>query len=352
MIAEDLKQLRIGYVPYTNNLDRPGDRRRFCFYAKENNIKFEIADINENYDLVVVTEQGDISSWERYHGGNSKIIYDFIDSYLAIPFYNIKSILRGTAKYCAGQYQYLHLFHRRLLEKMCSASDAVICTTEEQYNLIKSLNENAHIILDFHDDDIKSIKPDYECGKTFNIVWEGLPQNVEQLSILASVLNRLSDKYDIALHLVTDLQYGKFMGKYYKKNVLDVVKKIYNKTYVHEWNNSTCSSIIAACDLAIIPIDLTDPFAKGKPENKLLFFWRIGMPTITSASPAYSRAMNKAGLNMTCNSEDDWLVLIEEYINNKTLREKAGLKGREVAALGYSKEIMLEQWDKVFRSVL
>ena len=39
----NLKELKIGYVPYLPDLSQPADRRRFPFFAKTNNVPFEIA---------------------------------------------------------------------------------------------------------------------------------------------------------------------------------------------------------------------------------------------------------------------------------------------------------------------
>ena len=50
----DLQQLRIGYVPYTPSLDKPGDRRRFVHYARRRNLSFEIADPAQDYDVVIL----------------------------------------------------------------------------------------------------------------------------------------------------------------------------------------------------------------------------------------------------------------------------------------------------------
>ena len=73
------------------------------------------------------------------------------------------------------------------------------------------------------------------------------------------------------------------------------MRKVFNSVKLHLWDESTCSDIIRNCDLAVIPIDLSDPFAFGKPENKLLLFWGMGMPVVTSAIPAYVRAMQAVG---------------------------------------------------------
>ena len=98
--AGPARALRIGYVPVSANLQGPGDRRRFVYYARSRNLQFEIADPDKSYDVVVVTQMADLSVWSRYYRG--KIIYDAIDSYLVIPKTNVKGILRGPAKYLAG----------------------------------------------------------------------------------------------------------------------------------------------------------------------------------------------------------------------------------------------------------
>ena len=111
--AGPARALRIGYVPVSANLQGPGDRRRFVYYARSRNLQFEIADPDKSYDVVVVTQMADLSVWSRYYRG--KIIYDAIDSYLVIPKTNVKGILRGLAKYLAGRSRYLQLNYWRAI---------------------------------------------------------------------------------------------------------------------------------------------------------------------------------------------------------------------------------------------
>ena len=70
----ELRDLRIGYVPMKNSFDHPGDHRRFCYYADKRNIKFEIADPSEIYDLVFLTQSADLSTWSEYQRGNCNYI--------------------------------------------------------------------------------------------------------------------------------------------------------------------------------------------------------------------------------------------------------------------------------------
>ena len=83
---------RIGYVPYSSSLAMPGDRRRFVAYARARNLPFELARPKERYDIVVLSELADISVWCDYPYG--KIVYDLIDSYLAIPRTDWKQMLQ------------------------------------------------------------------------------------------------------------------------------------------------------------------------------------------------------------------------------------------------------------------
>lgn len=349
----DVRDLRIGYVPYSESFNRPGDRRRFCSYAKKRNIQFEIARPSESYDVVVVTAAGDISVWSEYRRGKAKIIYDLIDSYLAVPKFDSKTLLRGLAKYAAGQNKRLLWNYHAAIERMCQRADVVICTTIEQRAQIHPHCQNVHIILDFHDTVVRTSKKDYSTGDIFNLVWEGLPGNLVFLCEIRDVLLDLRKQYPIAIHAITDLRYGRYLGgRFGQRRTEDDARKIFEPLYLYAWNEKTCSEIICACDLALIPVPLQDSLCNGKPENKLLLFWRMKMPVVVSATPAYTRAMEQCGLSMACQNPADWREILEKYILDETARRDAGHKGRAFAEQRYGEERMLEQWDAVFDSVL
>lgn len=347
----NLKDLCIGYVPVSKNLQSPGDRRRFAYYAASRDLNFEIADPEKKYDVVVLTQNADLSIWRNYKLGGAKIVYDLIDSYLAVPRKEIKGRLRGLAKFFAGKSKYPILNQWTAIESMCRRADAVVCSTEEQARDIKPFCDNVHIVLDVHNSVQKKLKEDYSSGQVFNIVWEGLGNNAFQFRSLANVFSELDKKHEIALHFVTDLSYRKFLGKYYNVHTKDIVKKLCRRTYVYEWNELMCSDIICAADLAVIPIDVKNPLVMGKPENKLLLFWRLGIPTITTATPAYVRAMKKANLDMTCGDQSDWFDTIDKYILDQGKRQAAAAAGREVAEQHYSSDQLLQKWDNVFQSI-
>ena len=138
------------------------------------------------------------------------------------------------------------------------------------------------------------------------------------------------------------------------EKILGETSHLNNETmfYMYQWNLDTFSHIVTACDLAIIPINTDSPLARGKPENKLLLFWRMGMPTLVSSTPAYSRAMDTCGLDFYCKNNDEWAEKLEKLIVDVETRKKAGQTGKQHADSFYSEKIYMEKWDRLFESVL
>ena len=349
----DIKNLKVGLAPSQKFPATIREKRGFRFYAKQKKIAFEIANPNKEYDLIFVSSGADLSVWSQYQKNGTKIVYELVDSYFAIPEYSIKNLLRGLAKYLTGQHKYLLFSQRKTYEAMCKRADAIICCTREQKKYLQTFCPNTHIILDSKHM-FKRVKKSYDIKKEVNIVWEGLPYNIKSFSVIKNALSVLNKRYKVNLHMITSLEYGKFMGKYIKMNTINDIHKILdaNTIYLYEWNEHTCSHIAGACDLAVIPNNKYDPMDWGKPENKLLIFWLMGLPTITSATPAHLRTMDKAELSMTCSSEEQWIELLEYYIKNLDDRELVANKGFAFASSVNSDKVIMSQWDDLFKSVI
>jgi glycosyltransferase involved in cell wall biosynthesis len=347
------QEWRIGYVPYTPTFERPGDRRRFCYYAEKRNIRFEIAQPSQTYDVIVLTEAADISVWSRYPRGSTKIIFDFVDSYFSIPRGDLKGMLRGAAKFVVGQHRRLRLNYWSALEDMCGRADAIICASEEQRAQILPFCQNVHPILDFHGSAVRACKSDYSAGHVFNFVWEGLASNIWQLLEIREVLRNLRKKRSFLLHVITELQYGRFLhNRFGKRNTADDVRKISSEICLYAWNEQTFSAIVRSCDLALIPIPLQNPLHAAKPENRLLLFWRMGLPVLASATAAYTRTMRECGLNMALATPREWSEALEYFISDEQARKHAGQRGKAFVEARHSEEKTLALWDEVFRSVL
>jgi hypothetical protein len=333
------------------SLDTPGDRRRFVFYAKLRGIQFEIADPNKNYDYIVLSQRADLSVWGKRQQDNCKIIYDCIDSYIMMPRTDPKALLRGLAKFLSRQSKHLQLSHWRAIEEMCENSAAVICSTPEQRAVLQQYCPNTHIILDAHPECAQQ-KTDYSTKKPFKLVWEGFGENLRWFSDIAETLNSLARKHSIELHIFTNLTYGKYLSSIGMSSSAELIHKYIPDAIVHPWQADTVSQGIIDCDLALIPVDLNNAFAAGKPINKLLFFWRMGMPTVVSATPAYKQAMQAANLRMACSSKAQWNETLLRYMTSENLRREAGEKGRTYAQSQFNTQSLAEKWDELFRSII
>lgn len=347
----DLSGLKIAYAPYARDMNSPGDRRRFGFFVRSRGLSVELADPRKNYDLVYLSARADLTAWSSYEGP-AKIVFELIDSYLALSENLPKNRLRGLAKFASREISKPTLSYRSALIAMAKRADAVVCSTEEQRDQLSEFCSNIHVILDVHDEVGPEAKSDYTAGHPFRLVWEGLAYTLDAFETIGPALRRIAARHRLALHLVTDLRSARYLGRFMSSDTQDRVRRIFPETYVYQWNPQLLGPIATSCDLGVIPLDLSDPFSRGKPENKLLLLWRLGIPTMTSASPAYQRAMAACDLDMTCETSADWETKVELYLQNEDLRREAGERGRRYTETHHCQMAVLSRWDRLFESVL
>ncbi len=76
-----------------------------------------------------------------------------------------------------------------------------------------------------------------------------------------------------------------------------------------------------------------------------------GMPVVASATPAYTRAMQGAGLDLTCRDKEQWLSTLECLLADETARRDAGCRGKTYADREFGEGRLLARWDAVFTSL-
>jgi len=343
--------MRVGYVPYSASLTQPADRRRFPFYAERRGIDFELASPSEAYDVVIVTPRANLTEWSGYRPGRSKLIFDMVDSYLDLPRADPKALLRGPAKFLAGEAPHPFFSYRHAIERILERADAATLATPEQAAVAVSFCPNSHAILDFQSRMVQRIKEDYRIGSPVHLVWEGLGENVRWISEMAQALEEVASDQPLVLHLVTAIEYGQFVQRFWRRRTSRVAGRIFSDVRVYQWSEQMVSVIATACDLAVIPLPLHRPLERGKPESKLVSFWRMGMPTVASSTPAYVRTMREAGQGFHCADQSEWRDTLIRLIQNQDARAQAGQGGRTFAELRYGDERLLEAWDDVFDSL-
>lgn len=343
--------MNIGYATAKADLGHPAFRRRFGYYLKSREKKWEVADIRKSYDLVIVHHSADLPAWQSY--GRGKVIFDYNDDYLGVDMGSPKARLRGSAKYLSGQWSKWYLDFKDGYIAMMRRADAIVCCTQKQFEDATRYCKNIVTIPDMQSDGGWSPKADYTRGGAINLVWEGLP-SFEGIAKISRVLKDVHAETGSAFHVITKLRAPRVLSTLFPASTEGRLRILgLPRTYMYEWNEFLFPKVVCACDLAVIPIDMDDPFWVGKPANKLLFFWRLGMPTLASATPEYLHATSQCGLSdMICHNAEEWREKLMLYGGDTDLRRQAGERARHFMDKHYSNEVLLAAWDRVIEQVL
>lgn len=347
-----LGQARIGYAGYSRDFSAPGDRRRFAAYANLKGIPIEPAELGRDYDLAYITYSGDMPGWiarKRREGDRLKLIFELIDAYFTETGL-ARRLLKGVGRFGMGTDSRLSPDLRRTLIGACEISDAVICSTEEQRETIRRYNPNTFLSFDYFGDELGSPREDYSRSGKLRIVWEGQSTTLPNLQVIREPLNDLRD--DLELHIVTDPRIYRYFGRFGAYPAMEALNGIECDKHYHGWDRSNFSREITACDVAVIPIDRSNALWWGKPENKLILLWQLGMPVLTTATPVYRRVMDAAGLDMSCATVAEWGEQLESLINARPAElGKIGSRGRQFAKAAYSKDEFMKRFDDAMSSI-
>ena len=346
-----LAEARIGYVPYSTDLSQPGDRRRFVHYARNRGLEVPRAQPSDELDVVILSTRADITRW-RHVQEPTKIVYEVIDSYFALPRRDPRNVGRSVAKKLSGETRRLTFDYRRAMERMCERADAVVCSTAEQRETILAMCPNVHVILDYHGEDVTSYKVDYRAAEAPKIVWEGLPYTLGALATITPVLRDLQRDRGAEVRLITDLVFKQYAARFRRRTTREIADRLLSNYELHEWTPGTLAEVAIGSDVAVIPADLNDPFSAGKPENKLLLLWRMGLPVVAAGTPAYARAMAAVGTPwLACRTEREWRTALEALIDDEGARRQAGSLGRAFVEANFAEEQVMSNWDALFESL-
>jgi hypothetical protein len=343
---------RIGYAGYSSDFSGPGDRRRFCAYARTRGLAVEYAVLAQPYDLAYITYSSDLPGWvarKRREGDGLKLVFELIDAYLT-QTNPVRRLLKGTARWLLGTDSRLSPDLHRTLIRACEAADAVICSTEEQRETIRQYNPNVFVSFDHFADELGLPKADYGRAGKLRIVWEGQSTTLPNLQVIRDVLNDLKDR--VELHVVTDPKIHRFFGRFGSYPAMRALDGIECKKHFHPWGRETFSRLVTACDVAVIPIEQSNSLWWGKPENKLVMLWQLGMPVLTTATPVYSRVMGSAGIDMSCAGVGEWRARLERLIVASAAElESIGGRARRYAEATYSKDAFVSRFDQALSSI-
>ncbi len=315
---EKLNHLSIGYIPYSPKCNSAGDRRRFIFFAKTYNLDFEVFDYKNNYDLVISSSQVNPKLLLNLPS-KTKVIFDFIDPYLAESNFSLRRFSRGIFRYIRGSSSDLYLDYKNAFKNILKRSNVVICSSLEQKRILLPYNENIKIILDSHIEECTSLKNKFRIGEIINIGWEGQHATLPAFLKLVRNIQKTTLGKKVHFHVLTDDKPAHIDKVLYGSSVKDyLVKKNLPITF-YPWSISNLNKLTKLCEFAVIPVNLKNPMHILKPENRIHLFWRLGIPVIASATNSNLRAMRLCSHDLCANTLDDWVLSIEKLIKTEDI---------------------------------
>ncbi len=337
---------RIGWV-VGEFAEHPAIRWRFGAYARMRGIRPVEATVEGKYDLVWLSQSADYTAWSRYPRSSAKLIVDLCDDYLSEPAFTPRDTTRELGKFVLRQHRHLHFSFHNVVEAMCRRADAVVVGSDIQRERVKPFCPRVVKILDIHSDSLGSRKNDYRAGKVVHIGWEGFPA-LENLAAIMPVLRAFAERQKIALHIVTLGKQFRFRDHF----ATDVRRKLGKVCrgvpfYLYDWTSAMTSRILTGCDLAIIPLDLSSKFNVGKPANKLLLYWQMGVPVLTSALPSYQAEMKECGAVTCCGNQTEWRAMLERFATNESLRRDTANRAFDYVDRKYAESEIALQWDQL-----
>lgn len=350
MTATGRPSTLVGYVPHGLELQRPFDRRRFPRYASMRGMRFDVVSCWKNHEVIVLSPRADVTRWVEAPP-DRKIVVDMPDALLDERV-GVRRSLRGLAKWIAGDVCRPVLDYHRALERLLERADAVVCSTDEQAERITRHNANVHPILDLHGE-LGCVPPAIHVSDGLDIVWEGLTATLPAVRSVLPALRAVAGRVDVRLHLVTDVVAPRYMNRFFERRTEDLISDWGIDVRLYQWSLDALIEVSSSCDIAIVPVDLMDPMAVGKPENRMRVFWRLGLPVVASASPSNVRAASLAGLGdrVLCSTDANWEDALLDLHSDPGERLAIAEAG-QAAALGlYSEESLAHRWDRLFESL-
>jgi hypothetical protein len=336
----------------------PSIKRRFARFVQRKNYKlasWEAGKAKEDC-VVLVSQSADLTYWKRFLHEKVAVIFEANDPYVLDESGSLKTIFRGSFKFATRRHAYWEFDFKKTVMDLCKSVDAVVVGHHMVYDMLKPVMSNIYLIPDYSVDMSLKKKQDFQLSPNgeINIFWEGLGSSYIPFGDINRIFKHIKN-YKFVFHFVTDLSFHAIGDRYDKKYVFEVAKKkapdMFEQFRFYQWSEFSYNNIGILCDFAIIPLPLDRSMNYYKPENKLLQMWRMGLPTITSATPSYKQVFDAAGLDECCQTDADWIAKITRFAEDLKSREHNARVGMAYVDKQYSNDAIDTMWQEVLDSV-
>jgi len=345
--------MRVGYVPYSQDLQHPADRRRLATWAIAKGSSLNV-DNPLDSDVLVLSNAANFGYWLKR--AQQPVILDLVDGYLGEKPSFLRDLLRNTIRSIRGTSSLGWITYTRHLKSACALSSAIIVASPEQRDLVLPFNSKVYVILDDHSEletkkDLSDGLDIPDSSKADFIFWEGFGYTIKHFRFLSEVLDKALFENNWGMYLLTVKNFPRWGGYIGKVSTRKLIKKWFplssNSIQIIPWSVKNLITYSRKSKFAIIPIDADDKFATSKSENKLLSSWMLGLPTIYSNIPSYKRVGDLTQTTSMCVSTLDWQEILGNIMPPDSHRIEFPIQVNDYLIKNHSYELLVEQWDEI-----
>ena len=251
---------------------------------------------------------------KAFHRYNRNIIFDFDDSIFRTP-------------------ERENLFREIKVRKIIKLSKYVIVGNKFLKEWVNN-DKKTFIIPTVIDTKRFRPKSDYSTsGKTI-VGWTGTSSNFIYLQEIRSVLQKLSERQDVEIRVISNER---------KISGLENIPINYVL-----WKEATEVKDLQQFDIGIMPL-LNNTWTKGKCGFKLIQYMAIGIPFVCSPVGANLGIVNEGVNGFFAKNEKEWLEHLTYLIEHPEKRLSMGLEARKKAVREYSVLENIDKLEKVLR---
>ena len=286
--------------------------KRFCFLF---NLR--------KYDVVVIHFElfpfmPPIFEWALFKT-NKKIYFDYDDA----VFHN----------YDLSNNLYIKLFLSRKIKYLMKMSEGIIAGNdylqEYAYNSGTKRVLKMPTVIDL--DHYASNPPKHGRNQKFTIGWIGSPSTTKYLEIIKEPLSRLGLKIPILLYLVG------------ADNKFDLA--IDNIEIISiPWSEEREQEALKVFDVGVMPL-YDNAWEKGKCAFKLIQYMASFLPVIASNVGMNAEIINNYGNGFIVKTPDDWYDFFYKIYSHPELKNKMGMKGRELVEKKFTIQSRLTEFE-------
>ena len=292
--------MEIYYDPYSKHLESPADRRRFLYYAKNNNVSFKIYNKPITNSIVISnpfsSSLGNIVNNANHN--NLKLIFETVDSLFIEPPFSKYNVLKSIKE--------LRINNKLINKALKNAFKIIVSNEIQKRYLLQEGFFNISVIPDYSSEYNHNISvEDFRFKECLKIGWEGMGINVKALEQLTPYAIDKNNK----LILITD------------KYAIRYLKSKFNIYKFYEWKKFEHVENIKEVDVMLMPVFDSSWIHMAKPATRIRHYFNMGKPVIAYPSSANQIEMNKAGLGEFCAPLSLWPNLLNSLRDPKIRRD-------------------------------